>query len=439
MKTNFKLVTLITILLLTAVGCAPTQSSALQASGQIEATEIAIAPELSGRVTDVYVTEGASVKTGDPLLKLDDSLLQSEKQSAQAALDSAKAGVNAAQVELDSAQLQYNQTLDAALAEEASTRIAIWDESKPTEFDQPIWYFSKAERTQATQAEVDSAKTALDDAMTKLADTEKKAGSANFIEVEATLANARVAFQNAKDVLDSTNGTSDSQKLRDSAQTTLDEKKIDLDNAQKDYDDALTTDGAKDVMDARADAVVAQEAYDSALDKLRALQTGLESPIVQTAAKAVDQAKAQLDLVQSNVTAAQANLDMINTQMDMLTVRAPMNGVILTRSIHVGEVAQAGGTTMTIADISKLTVTVYLSEDRYGDVKVGDEVTFATDSFPNETFKAVVTRIANQAEYTPRNVQTKEERQTTVYAIELQVNNPDGKLKPGMPVDVTFK
>jgi len=439
MKTNFKLVTLITILLLTAVGCAPTQSSALQASGQIEATEIAIAPELSGRITDVYVTEGDSVKTGDPLLKLDDSLLQSEKQSAQAALDSAKAGVQAAQVAVDAAQLQYNQTLDAALAEEASTRISIWDQSKPTEFDQPVWYFSKAERPQATQAEVDSAKTALDDAMTKLADTEKKAGSANFIEVEATLANARVAFQNAKDVLDSTNGTSDSQKLRDSAQTTLDEKKIDLDNAQKDYDDALTTDGAKDVMDARADAVVAQEAYDSALDKLRALQTGLESPIVQTAAKAVDQAKAQLDLVQSNVTAAQANLDMINTQMDMLTVRAPMNGVILTRSIHVGEVAQAGGTTMTIADISKLTVTVYLSEDRYGDVKVGDEVTFATDSFPNETFKAVVTRIANQAEYTPRNVQTKEERQTTVYAIELQVNNPDGKLKPGMPVDVTFK
>jgi hypothetical protein len=51
---------------------------------------------------------------------------------------------------------------------------------------------------------------------------------------------------------------------------------------------------------------------------------------------------------------------------------------------------------------------------------------------------AVVTRIADQAEYTPRNVQTQEERQTTVYAIELEVSNPDGKLKPGMPVDVTF-
>jgi len=366
-------------------------------------------------------------------------LLQPEKQSAQAALDSANANVTAAQEALDAAQLQYNLTLDAAFADEASTRIDIWDESKPTEFDLPVWYFSKTERMQATQAEVDAAKQALEDAMTKLSDTEKKAGSADFIAVEAALVKARVAFQNAKDVLDNTNGTSDGQSLRDAAQVLYDEKKIDLEDAQKDYDDALTTDGAKDVMEARADAIVAQETYDSALDKLRALQTGENSPEVQTAAKAVDQAQAQLDLAKTGVAAAQANLDMINTQMDKLTVYAPMDGVILTRSIHVGEMAQAGAATMTIADLSKLTVTVYLSEDRYGKVNVGDEVSFTADSFPNETFTATVTRIADQAEFTPRNVQTKEERQTTVYAIELEVDNPNGKLKPGMPVDVTFK
>ena len=94
---------------------------------------------------------------------------------------------------------------------------------------------------------------------------------------------------------------------------------------------------------------------------------------------------------------------------------------------------------MTIAYLSRHTITVYLPEDRYGEVNVGDEVSLAIDSFPNQTFTAVVTRIADQAEYTPRNVQTKEERQTTVYAIELEVINTDGKLKPGMPVDVTFE
>ncbi|HKJ39948.1 MAG TPA: efflux RND transporter periplasmic adaptor subunit, partial [Anaerolineales bacterium] len=425
--------------LLTVVGCAPTQSEALQASGQIEATEISIAPELSGRVVDVYASEGDAVQTGDPLLKLDDSLLLSEKQSAQAALDSANAQVDAAQAALDAAQLQYDLTLDAALAEEATTRLEIWDQAKPSEFDQPIWYFSKTERMKATQDEVDSAKEALDDAMTKLEDTESKAGSSEFIQIEAELAQARVAFQNAKDVLDSTSGTSDSQTLRDSAQVNYDEKKIDLDDAQKDYDDALTTDGANDVIEARADAVIAQETYDSALDKLRELQTGENEPMVQTAAAAIDQANAQLDLARSNVAAAQAALDTINIQMDKLIVQAPMDGVILTRSVHVGEVAQAGGTTMVIANLNELTITVYLSEDRYGEVNIGDEVSFTTDSFPNDAFTAIVTRIADQAEYTPRNVQTKEERQTTVYAIELKVNNADGSLKPGMPVDVIFE
>ena len=438
MKTITKIISLSIVLMLVIVGCAPAESEALQASGQIEATEIAVASELSGRIINVYAAEGDSIQAGDPLLKLDDSLLQSERQSAQAALDSAKASVEAAQVALDAAQLQYDLTLDAALAEEAATRIEIWDETKPTEFDLPVWYFSTQERIEATQAEVDSAKEAFDDAMRKLEDTESKAGSTEFLEIEATLAQARIAFQNADDVLDNTSGTSDSQALRDAAQVIYDEKKIDLDDAQKEYDDALTTEGAEDVMDARADAIIAQETYDSALDKLRALQIGENSPTVKTAAKVVDQARAQLELAKSNVTTAQANLDTINTQMDKLIVGAPIDGVILTRSIQTGEITQAGATTMTIADLSKLTITVYLSEDRYGEVNIGDEVSLMVDSFPNETFTATITRIADQAEYTPRNVQTKDERQTTVYAVELSVENPDGKLKPGMPVDVIF-
>ena len=94
---------------------------------------------------------------------------------------------------------------------------------------------------------------------------------------------------------------------------------------------------------------------------------------------------------------------------------------------------------MKIAKLDTLKVTVYISEDRYGEVRLGDTATLNVDSFPGETFTATVTRIADQAEYTPRNVQTKEERQTTVYAVELSVENPDGKLKPGMPVDVTFE
>ncbi|HSB01740.1 MAG TPA: HlyD family efflux transporter periplasmic adaptor subunit [Anaerolineales bacterium] len=427
------------LFVVSTVGCANAKSTALQASGQIEAKEIAIAPELSGRVVEVAVNEGDAVKAGDLVLRLDDSLLQFQKKAAQAALDSANAGARTAQVGLDAAQLQYDQTLSAAQAEEESTRLDQWKKSKPSEFDQPAWYFSKDERIASAQAEVDAAKAELDRVQTQLSDTEKKAGSANFLNAEKELSNARSAFEVAKAVLDKTSGASDGSNLHDFAQTNFDNAKTKLENAQKNYDDALTTEGAQDVLKARARVEVARERYNSALDALRALQTGAHSPAVASAGKALEQAKAVADQAQSAVQQAQANLDSIKAQIDKLTVRTPVDGVVLVRSIDAGEVIQAGMPAMTIGKLDTLKITVYIPEDQYGQISLGERATLKVDSFPTESFNATVTRISNQAEFTPQNVQTKEGRQTTVYAVELSVDNQNGKLKPGMPVDVAFE
>jgi len=426
------------VIVLATVSCGPANSAAIQASGQIEATQIAVAPELSGRVVEVNVNESDSVKAGDPLLRLDDSLLLSEKQAAQAALDSAKASVQAAQSNLDSVQAQSNLTLSTALAADQPDRQQLWKGSKPSEYNQPIWYFSKEERIKSAQAEIDAAKTALDESQSNLTDVETKAGSATFLDVEKKLSDARTAFDVATAVLDHTSNASNGTNLHDTAQTALDNAKANLRSAQKDYDTALNSEGAKNVLKARAEVQVAQERYFTALDTLRALQTGSDSLSVVATGKAVDQAKAMLEQAQSAVTAAQANLDLINTQMDKLTVHAPMDGVVLTRSVEVGEVLQAGMPAMTIGKLDVLKVTVYIPETQYGQISLGQKANLSVDSFPNETFPATVTRISDKAEFTPQNVQTKEGRQTTVYAIELTVNNADGKLKPGMPTDVTF-
>jgi len=82
---------------------------------------------------------------------------------------------------------------------------------------------------------------------------------------------------------------------------------------------------------------------------------------------------------------------------------------------------------------------VYVPEDTYGRVKLGQTAKMTVDSYPGVFFNASVVHIADQAEFTPRNVQTVEGRRTTVYAIKLDVPNPDGKLKPGMPADVSFE
>jgi multidrug resistance efflux pump len=428
------------ILLLTGlllVGCGPAESTALQASGLIEATEIAIAPELSGRVVDVLVAEGESVKVGDPLLTLDDSLLQAEKEAAQAALEAANWNVNAAQAAFDMAQLQNTQTLDAAIAAEQTTRTSTWKLSKPGEFDQPTWYFNRDERLEATQAEVNAAKTDLENEQAKLQSVEQQVESLAFLEAEEKLAQTRIAFENAEDVLDRTSGSTGAE-LRDAAETALDDAELDLEDAQQDYDDALTSDDADDMLEARARVYVAQERYDMAMDALRAFQTGADSPEVLLAMKAVEQAGVMLEQARASLKQVQAQLSLLEAQMEKLAVRAPQDGVVLVRSVQPGEVLQAGMTAMTLAKLDRLTVTVYLPENRYGEVSLGDIATLSVDSFPGETFSATVTRIADQAEYTPRNVQTKEERQTTVYALELSVENPDGKLKPGMPIDVIF-
>jgi HlyD family secretion protein len=416
-----------------------TSNVQLDASGTIESVTVNVSPELAGKVVEVLAAEGQTVQTGDPLLRLDDSLLQSEKQTAQSALDSSSAAVKTAEVALESVQLQYDLTLSNMLAQESSSRISIWDESKPTEFDQPVWYFSKEERIKAAQAEVDAKKAALDDALNRLAEISSRAGSSDFLEIEANLVQMRLAFQNAQDVFDSTSSASDSQDLRDSAQITLDEADIDLDDAQKDYDDALTTDGAGDVMEARADVVIAQEAYDLAVDNLRALQTGAHSPQVQAAAKAVEQATAALEQARTNVVSAQSRLNTIETQLEKITVYSPMDGIILARNVEPGEFVQPGAVTFSMANLDDLTITVYVPEDQYGNISLGQEASLTTDSFPNETFDAVVVHIADQAEFTPRNVQTVEGRSSTVYAIKLKVTDSEGKLKIGMPADVVFK
>jgi len=117
-------------------------------------------------------------------------------------------------------------------------------------------------------------------------------------------------------------------------------------------------------------------------------------------------------------------------------VNTPIAGVLLIRAIEPGEIATPGGTLLVVGNLSTLTLTVYVPEDLYGRVSLGQSYSVSVDSFPERTFSGRVTHIADQAEFTPRNVQTVQGRKNTVYAVRLTLENPDLALKPGMPADV---
>ncbi len=126
----------------------------------------------------------------------------------------------------------------------------------------------------------------------------------------------------------------------------------------------------------------------------------------------------------------------INGSNDKIT--SPIDGVVLERLIEPGELETAGVTLMVVANLDQLTLKVYVPEDRYGQISLGQTYSVTVDSFPNQSFSGKVSHIADKAEFTPRNVQTTDSRKSTVFAITLDLAPSGGKLKPGMPADVHF-
>ena len=120
-------------------------------------------------------------------------------------------------------------------------------------------------------------------------------------------------------------------------------------------------------------------------------------------------------------------------------ITSPIDGVVLERLFEVGENVPVGTTVITVADLHTLKLTIYVPEDRYGAIQMGQVYPVLADSFPGQTFHGTVTHIADQAEYTPKNVQTVDNRKTTVFAIELTITQNDNRLKPGMPADVRLE
>lgn len=423
----------------------------LTGSGTVEVREVTISPEVSGRVVEVLVNEGDQVSAGDELFKLDATILDAQLNQAQINLKAAQVGMDvahnsyaAALTGENIAQAQYNLTLVQALQQAGPTRSLAWGQTEPFEFDQPFWYYTRTEQVAATFEELNSAKTALDAEQDSFKALKTTGIYATLDSIEDRLAQARVAFLDAQDVLDRSN-LQGNQSLIDSAQQAYDVAEFELDSAQNAYDELLTTQEANEILDARARLAIAQERFDTAQDRYNALQTGKDSLQVQVAAASLAQAQTNVSLAESKLSQAQtaidqaqAALDLVNIQVEKLTIYAPLAGVVLARNIEPGEVIQAGASALTLGELDQLTITVYISENRYGEVRLGDKVQVRVDSFPDQSFVATITRIADQAEFTPRNVQTVEGRSTTVYAVQMAVQDPERLLKPGMPADVSF-
>lgn len=434
-----------TILVLTFTSCSVFEPQAttemITASGTISADSIQISPEVSGKVVEIFASEGQKVSLGDPLFRIDDEILKAQYDQASAAVSLADASIKAAEEQLAAAKLQ------AARAEQGARLLALqnqqllvttWVQTVPDTFEQPFWYYQKDESITAARYEVDQAQLLVDNERANLENVQAKASNDDFLKLEQDLANTRARFLIADQTLQQTKLAQDSNLLQEMAQKEYDSALADLENYQRKYDQILTTSAAEEILEARAKLAVAQARLQNAKTQLDLLQTGEDSLDIQAAFANVSSAEAMVQQAHAGKTQAEAALNLLQIQLDKSIVKSPANGTILSDQLQIGELIGAGSIAMTIAKLEEVSLTVYVPEDVYGRIELNQKVDISVDSYPNKIFSGNVIQIADEAEFTPRNVQTVEGRKATVYAVKVKIANLGNELKPGMPADVDF-
>jgi HlyD family secretion protein len=178
---------------------------------------------------------------------------------------------------------------------------------------------------------------------------------------------------------------------------------------------------AQDVDRARQAFDVARGQERSAREKLALLLEGSRPDQIDAARWQVSQAESALVQAQSRLREAM--------------VVSPIDGVVLRKNLEAGETANPGVPILTLVNPKDVWLRAYVPETEVGRLKVGDTAKLRVDAFPDRVFSGRLTEIGSEAEYTPRNVQTKKERVNLVFRIKIQIDNPQGILKPGLPAD----
>ena len=476
MKSIYKTIafSIMVVTLLSSAACDTfmvNEGETLEASGTIETTEVLLTSEFGGLVSEVSILEGERVSAGQVVVRFDDAYSIAQHKQAQASLAQARANLVQVQALSELEKLTAQQALnnlyenaDLIKAEAQTAVVNARDE------------LARAQNERLASAEIELELAQLNQVLDDLLDDRE---AMDYVRCKESTTDAAYAeFIMAKETL------KDDQKEYDEHFAHLKDEDLSravqlakLSEARRIYDRTLANlTWCKDMADEldvnEKDAEVhsaeaqivelrreletytnpdeglsktqarinqAQAALDQAQRELEKVQDGPDPDGVALAEARLTAAGAGLAVAETQVQISEAALDALEVQLDKMLVTVPVESTVLVRLIEPGEVVSPGAPLVTLAQLDVLTITVYLPEDRYGQIKVGQSAQVSVDSFPDVVFDALVTRIADEAEYTPRNVQTEEDRRTTVFAIELSVEDPDGRLKPGMPADVIFQ
>ena len=361
-------------------GMGRSQTGRIVVSGNIELTEVNIAFKTAGRLIERTVDEGDGVKKAQVIARLDRDQLMAQRQREVAGLESAQT------------QLAQSET---SLA---------WEKA------------------------------------TLAADIEQRRADLGSNE-------ARLAELN--------NGARPQEKL--DAHAAVDVAQSELDRAKKDWDRAQTLYKNDDISTAQFDQYrnrweSAQAAVKSVKEREALVLAGPRAEVIRAQEGQVERALAAGKIAEANsremkrreqdlatrraeIARATASLAMIDSQLADTVGSSPVDGVVLVKSADVGEVLAPGTTVVTVGDIDHPWLRGYVNETDLGKIKLGSKAKVPTDSYPGKVYQGRVTFISSEAEFTPKQIQTEQERVKLVYRIKIEMDNPRRELKSNMPAD----
>jgi HlyD family secretion protein len=357
--------------------------NALKISGNIELTEVSIGFKTAGRLIERTVDEGDSVKKGQIVARLDRDQLTAQR--------------------------------DREAAGEQSS----------------IDQLAQAETSLEWQKD------------TLAADVEQK--RADLASMEARLAEMK-------------NGARPQEKLDSKA--AVDSAASEVDRAKKDWDRAQVLYKNDDISTAQFDQYrnrieSAEAALNQAREREALVLAGPRVEQINAQVALVERARASIRMAEANslemkrrqqelatrrseIARSKASVALVDSQLADTVAASPVDGVVLVKSADPGEVLAAGATIVTIGDIDHPWLRGYINETDLGRVKIGSKATLTTDSYPGKVYNGRVSFIASEAEFTPKQIQTEQERVKLVYRIKIEVDNPKHELKSNMPADAVI-
>ena len=361
-----------------------TEKGGIRVSGTIELTEVDCAFKVSGMIEELRFAEGDFVKEGDLIARLNEREFQDRRNKAEAYLRMEESRINQLFIAIEHQERNSRGLIAQAKANLAAARARL-----------------RELLAGARPQEIEEARAAMNRAASEL----------QKFSLEWERAQRLFAAQTI------------SKQQWDTAKAAFEIAQAQYDRAREQYD--LVREGPR------------KETIEAARSKEAEARAALQ--VAEATILKGEELKQELETTRARVRVAQADLDLAETLISETKLYAPISGIVLSKNMERGEIALPGSAVLTLGDLKKVWLRAYVNEPDLGRITLGQPVEVFTDTYPGKAYQGRLVFLSDEAEFTPKQIQTQEERVKLVYRIKIDIDNPLMELKSGMPADARIK